>query len=279
MVGQETFITPLIGGLVKSAPAMNYPAFETFQHAHLGAIAACVVASIVIPLAFRRIEPTLRRRLEVGMAFAILIFETSRLISKVVVFGIPWQYSLPLQICGVSVYLVVFLLLRPNQVVYELVYFWGLGGAFQGILTPDLIDSFPHPYFIAYFISHGVIVLGALYATLVFGMRPRWRSVPRVFLITLVYAFGIVAPLDHLLGVNYLYLCAKPSQASIIDYLGPWPWYIASLTGVAMASYVVYYLPFAVADWFRRPAGRIERDSRDTDRGAQGTVAEPASKC
>jgi hypothetical integral membrane protein (TIGR02206 family) len=61
----------------------------------------------------------------------------------------------------------------------------------------------------------------------------------------------LVMPVNAWLGTNFLYLMEKPGQASLLDYLGPWPWYIGSLAAVALLSSLVWYLPFAVADAWR----------------------------
>lgn len=47
---------------------------------------------------------------------------------------------------------------------------------------------------------------------------------------------------------NYLFICHKPPTPSLIDALGPWPWYVLSLEGVGLAFFVIYYLPFGIGD-------------------------------
>jgi uncharacterized membrane protein YwaF len=51
---------------------------------------------------------------------------------------------------------------------------------------------------------------------------------------------------------NYMYLCRKPEGASPLDYLGPWPWYIATGEVVALGLFALLWLPFRVRAGWRR---------------------------
>ena len=139
--------------------------------------------------------------------------------------------------CGAAVYLTVVLLIWRSYRVYEVVYFWGLAGGLQAILTPELPYGFCHPFTVSFFIGHGVVIFGLFYATFAFRLRPTWSSIPRVSAITLIFAFGVVAPLNLLLDTNYLYLRAKPVTGSVLDLFGPWPWYLIAAAAIAAAIF------------------------------------------
>jgi len=53
-----------------------------------------------------------------------------------------WSDSLPLQLCGISMYLCCYTLITKNYKVYEIIYFWGLAGAIQAILLQILNITF-----------------------------------------------------------------------------------------------------------------------------------------
>ena len=89
------------------------------------------------------------------------------------------------------------------------------------------------------------------------------RSLPRVVLATFAYA-GVAAAADFLLGTNYGFLRAKPVNSSILDFLSPWPWYIPELVLIGLASALIYYAPFLVADLLR-PYRRQARVSAPRD--------------
>lgn len=231
--------------------------FAHFGPAHLLTIAAIVLASVSLPLGMKRWgSEVLARRLEGGLALFLVAHELVKIYLLTTYYGFRLIHVLPLHLCSIAVLLTAALLLTRNHRIYEVVYFWGLGGTLQAVVTPDINWGFPELAYLSYFTSHGAIVVGAIYATLYLGLRPTWASIPRVFAITVVYAFLFIAPLNWLLDTNYLYLCRKPIGASLLDHLGPWPWYVGSLVLVAIASFFVYYSPFWLLDLWRARAER-----------------------
>ena len=122
-----------------------------------------------------------------------------------------------------------------------------MAGSTSALLMPDLLHGFPDPRFVAFFFSHGLSVIAVLYAVFGFGFRPTLSSVGRVLVFLALYAAAIAA-INLLFGSNYLFLCRKPEGASLLDFLGPWPVYLAAMFAIAIAACFLCYLPFA----FRR---------------------------
>ncbi len=223
--------------------------FAPFGTGHLLAIAVIFLLSAGLPLWLRRSTSERRvRRVALGVAVFALAHELFRIWAWVAIWDQRLVDGLPLHICGAGAYLTVALLIWRGQWVYEVVYFWGLAGGLQALLTPALPYGFSHPFTYSFFFSHGMLIFGLLYATLGFRLRPTWRSIPRVFAVTLIFAFAIVAPLNLLLDTNYMYLRGKPVTGSVLDLFGPWPWYLAGTAAFTLASFVVYYLPFWLRD-------------------------------
>ena len=154
-------------------------------------------------------------------------------------------YSLPLHICGMSALLAAVMLVTKSRGIYDIVYFWGMAGASQALLTPDIgLFSFPHFMYYKFFVAHGLIVLSALYMTLVERFRPSLRSMIRTVAVTNGYAV-FIGGVNLVTGGNYMYLSGKPSGHSLLDLLGPWPWYLVSLEGVMVTVCLICWLPFA----------------------------------
>ena len=242
---------------------MQGPEFVLFSPSHLWTIAIIVMVSALVPLWVRRTgSEKLADRLAKGLAAFVILHELVKTWVLVAVYDQPLVYHLPLHLCSIAILLTAVTLTWRNYRAYELVYFWGFAGTFLAVLTPDIMYGFPHIFYLSYFVSHGAIVFGALYATVVFRFRPTWRSIPRVYLTTLIYSFAIVLPLNYLLDTNYLYLRQKPAGASILDYLGPWPWYIVALLFLAWVFFLFYYVPFWIYDLVT--GRRISREASTT---------------
>jgi len=158
--------------------------------------------------------------------------------------------ALPMNLCDWAEIALIVALLTRGQFAYELGYFWGLGGTLQGLLTPPLYYDFPDLQFIFFFVQHGGVVAALLYLTLGMRMRPTMRSLPRVVAASFAY-LGTVALLDWVLDVNYGFLRAKPLGQNLLTAMSPWPWYILELVAAGIGFVLLYYLPFALADWIR----------------------------
>ena len=158
---------------------------------------------------------------------------------------------LPLQLCDWAGFAAIAALVFANQRSYELAYFWSLSGTLQALLTPELFYDFPDLRFIVFFAFHGGVIASVLYLTTALQMRPRVSSLPRVAAWSFAYFFvAIVA--NALLHTNFGYLRAKPANASLLDLMAPWPYYVIELVGLGLSYLPLLYAPFFIADMLRR---------------------------
>lgn len=223
---------------------MPPPPFQLFGTPHIVAMAATVAVPVALSLAVRRLDSERATRV-VCVVFALVM-----LVNQVVYWvyrfvtegpGIFVREHLPLHVCGMTVLLSAATLLWRGRFTYELLYFWGLAGATNAVVTPELTEGFPHYVFFQYFLSHGGIVAAAVFATWGLGMRPTFRSLIRAFVAMNVMAVA-VAGVNLLLDSNYMYLCEAPVTASPF-LLFSWPWYVAWLEVLALVFFGLLFLP------------------------------------
>ncbi|MGH7198550.1 MAG: TIGR02206 family membrane protein [Candidatus Omnitrophota bacterium] len=157
----------------------------------------------------------------------------------------------PLQLCDLVFFLIVWCLLTGgNQVTNELAFFWSIAGSSQAILTPDLEAAFPNPIWARFFISHVGMVLSAIYLVVRGNVKTTPFSIWRVWLFTNLYVI-VAGTLNWRFGTNFGYLSRKPEQPSLLDHLGPWPYYIFWGEFIALG---IYYLCYAFSRMVEKQA-------------------------
>jgi hypothetical integral membrane protein (TIGR02206 family) len=230
---------------------MASQSFELFGPSHLATLAVIAAVAIALPIAVRRLAAHQARHVAYLLAALLLGQEGIDLWRQIDARNLSPAALLPLHLCTLAVYLTAWTLVTRSYRTYEVVYFWGLGGTMQALLTPDLTARFPDPTYLRFFAAHGLVIVGVMYLTITCRLRPYAVSIPRVAAITAALA-GIIFVINLWLGTNFLYLMAKPAQPSLLDWFGPWPWYLIGLVIVGLASLFVWYLPCLVLDLWRR---------------------------
>lgn len=201
-----------------------------------------LLAAILVTIC--RQMPTGRRFVRLALGWGLIVNE---------LFWWRFRYShegihianLPLQLCDVTLWAAALACLTLLPAIVELAYFAGLAGAGMALLTPDLWSPWPTYPAIYFFVAHGGIVIAA--AVLVFGrICPlEGKSVWRAYGLLLGYAC-FVGIFNKICGTNYMYLCRKPKNASLLDALGPWPWYLLPAAATALALFWLLWLPAGI---------------------------------
>jgi hypothetical integral membrane protein (TIGR02206 family) len=222
--------------------------FTLFGAAHIGILFTIILFNLWL-LRFRWANETMRKKARWALAISLWLTETFFHIWSIAVGTWTIQTMLPLHLCSVLIWLNGFMLIFKNYSIYEFVYFLGIGGALQALLTPEVgIYGFPHFRCVQTFLSHGLLVTAGVYMTTVEGFRPTWKSIPRVFVTVNIYMV-IVYLVNISIGSNYLWINGKPPMATIMDMLPAWPWYIPWLEVLALITCLLLYIPFVVKDW------------------------------
>jgi len=152
---------------------------------------------------------------------------------------------LPFHLCDIAAMTAGFALLTKRPALCALTYFWGLAATFQALITPAIGIGFPTWPFLTFFVQHFAIVGAALYLPIVEGWRPEqplWRGPLETYGWSVAYlAFAFMA--NRLLDTNFGFASRPPENPSLIDHLGPWPWYLVSMQGIAICLFFLLAVP------------------------------------
>jgi hypothetical integral membrane protein (TIGR02206 family) len=162
------------------------------------------------------------------------------------------DHNLPLHLTDVVTIVSVLALWTARWRLVELTYFWALTASLQALVTPNLTERTAPIFVVTFFVTHGGAVVAAILLVFGLGIVPPTGAVRRVFGATLVVATGAAIG-NVVTGGNYMFLREKPSTASLLDVMGPWPVYILVAAALALALFALLDLPLRAGR--RRAAG------------------------
>lgn len=218
--------------------------FEPFSALHAGILLLFAGATAWLIFAGRRLAPPARSRLDRNLGLVMIAL-------WVVSNGwwlLPPRFdaarALPLHVCDITSLLAGIVLLYPRRSLRALLYFWGIGMSLQAIVTPEIAFEPDTMWFWIFWMSHAGIIAIAIYDIVARGFRPTWADFRLSVLAGLVY-LAVVLAINIALGFNYGYVGnARPGEASIIDFLGPWPQRV-----VLMVALVIGLMALLMAPW------------------------------
>lgn len=191
---------------------------------------------------------TFDRGVERTIAVILLATELGTLLFKAFVDHENPTAILPMHLCDWALLIVSAALWWQSQRLFEIAYFWGLAGTIQGLLTPAIDPAFAVWRHVAFFVVHSGIVIGVLFLVFAKGMRPHWRSWPRLLLWSEGYLVAALV-VNALTGQNYGFLSQPPITPSLLDYFPQnRVLYVTTINGVALTAFLLLYLPWWIVD-------------------------------
>ena len=227
---------------------------ELWSTQHVVALALTAAVTAMLVLVARRQGDDCFRVTGRGLGLIIL----AAYVCEHVVYAARGEWTarvnLPLHLTDAVTLVAIAALWRPQiALLVELLYFWALAASLQAVLTPDLGSAFPDPLFLTYFATHAGAVAAACMLVLGTGRAPRAGAVLRVYAATL--GFAVLAGLGTVLtGGNYMYLRRKPSNASLLDVMGPWPTYILAAAALGLLLFMALAMAARVTAARPRPS-------------------------
>ncbi len=218
--------------------------FEAYDTSHVTVLAVFAVGAVGVVWLGGRIRESSAEQI-VRRSFAIAVLGVTVPLQVLQLLPEEWNpnTSLPFQLCDLAWMFAVHALWTRNRVSATVTWLWGITLTTQGMVTPDLASAFPEPRFLMFWGMHVLIVWSAL--LLVPGLRilPTWHTYRLTVAITLAWAVSVFT-YNVIAGSNYGYLNKLPHNASLLDYLGPWPTYVVFEIAIVAAVWALLTWPW-----------------------------------
>ena len=125
---------------------MSASPFEFLGPSHIAAMGVTLAVPILLTIAVKRLNSAKVTQAVCGAFAGVLLLNEI----------LPWgqrlalvgayefaRWYLPLHVCSIAVFAVAAALIFRWQTAYEIAYFWGLAGATNAVVTPQLIADYP----------------------------------------------------------------------------------------------------------------------------------------
>ncbi|MFD0836822.1 TIGR02206 family membrane protein [Mariniflexile aquimaris] len=231
-----------------------YNAIFLFQRVAIGSLQhiipiliALVFCIYIIRLAKFNLSKSQQILIFNAIGFGVSLFVVAFHLYSISLGNYKIETDLPLYLCSLTAILIpVFTVYRKNW-MYEILVFWIIAGTSQGVITPDILEGFPSFDYFRYWTVHLGLLTIIFYATFVFDMRPKLKSVFKSFFALQIYLI-VMMLINYVLKANYFYLNEKPKSASVLDLFGEWPYYIMVAQLLLIPYFLIIYLPFYLAN-------------------------------
>lgn len=222
--------------------------FSAYGPSHLTVVGVFVVVSAGLVVVGRRYgsTPAAHRAGQV-VAVAMLAVLVGMLVYSNVPARFDPDHSLPLQLSDLVVFAAVAALWSRRRWAFALTYYWGLALSTQALVSPVLTGpDFPGRDFLVFWSLHLFVIWTAVYLTWGLDMRPGWPDYWMSVAVTTCWAV-VAMTVNAITGGNYGFLSRKPDIGSLLDALGPWPWYLLPEIALVLGVWALMTWP-----WVRR---------------------------
>lgn len=211
---------------------------------HLLAVLICAILGwVLIYYAKHYLSFSGQRKLMLAISLVPLITLVFSTVLNLALGNFDYQTDLPIHLCRLLAIASPFIYLSKNRFWKGVFYFWIVVGTFNAIVTPDLKYTHPHWEFIVYFIMHGFLVILAIYNVIIFSQKIIIKDIWNAFWMSNLLLV-ITLFLNLLIGSNYMFTKHKPEAATLLDYFGPWPFYLITVQFIGLGFFFLAYLPF-----------------------------------
>lgn len=245
--------------------ANHIKGFGFFTLPHFAWLAVITAGVVLYTLIYRKAGEPKRENLRKAIAVYLILAEFFK-ISVVTLTGGAIDRNLPLHICSIAEFLILFdaLWLSKNRVTGQILIFEFMPGALITLLLPNCISYPAYSFYVVnFFIWHGAIIAYILARYLSGEIRPRyvgiWQSMIAIYIQIIPVYF-----LDKAFDENYMFLMDhwnNPALKLCWDLSGgkggiP---YIIALSILVLVVMHVFYLFYKIREWIIKKVQKKEQ--------------------
>lgn len=224
--------------------------FSAYGLSHLVVLAVFVVGAVAV-VAIGRRERGEASLSGFSRAFGVVTLGIYAVVLGATMFPPTVEQSVPLRLTDLATIVAGVALVTQWRWAYALTYYWCLTLSTQALVSPALeSEDFPHYEFLGFWAIHLLVVWAAIYLTWGVGMRPDWGSYRIAVGATVVWV-AVTFVFNSLADTNYGFVNRKPSTPSLLDVLGPWPWYLVTVAIILLVVWALMTWP-----WVRNRDGQ-----------------------
>ncbi|WP_277680844.1 TIGR02206 family membrane protein [Saccharomonospora azurea] len=228
--------------MITTAAQDQFTAYGLSHWAVLVVFAAGAAAAVRVGRAHRH-SPA-QRRVSRGFGVVLLALDVAALAYTLTAREESLVDSVPLHLSDLAGFVAAYALLTHSRRAVALTYYWCLTLSPQALFFPVLASpDFPHHEFLAFWSLHLLVVWAAVYLTWGAGLHPTWRDYRTTVVITACWAATAML-VNSATGTNYGFLNRKPESGSVLDLLGPWPWYVVAEVALILATWALLTWPW-----------------------------------
>ena len=225
--------------------------FSTFDTTHLLWLFGAFISIAAAVLVYRRLCDKKRKVMRTVVGILVVLCEIVKDIAVAAIgdFGVGY---LPFHLCGISILLIGFDLIKQTKTVRNFLYYIGIPGAMLALLFPNW-TALPCVNFfhIHSFIVHLLLVMYPVILVTSGEVKPNIRTMPKCVLLLI----GLAIPayiLNLIFDTNFMFLMSPETGNPLglfEKYLGSHLWGFPILLPIVM---FIMYLPLFIASKIKK---------------------------
>ena len=221
--------------------------FQMYDKSHI--LWLCLITCFIVIISNRYKNLTEKKREHFKKIYGIIVLMTEIIYQTIHI--VTHQFTidyLPLHLCGLAIYICLYDVFFPSDLMKEFFYCLCMPGALMALLFPNwtclpifnfaCIDSF---------ILHAMLVAYPIMLIRSGEFSPDFRRLPKCNLILLVVAIPIYG-FNKIFNTNFLFI-NFPSEGSPMVVLEKWlgnPGYIIGVYCLVLICWFILYIPFII---------------------------------